>query len=321
VRPAASAESARVRGLRPARRRLDPWVPAGVLVEHERGPDGQTAPVVTVFLTGAECPFTCVFCDLWQHTLESPTPPGALPTQLRLALSDAALRASQPRRIKLYNASNFFEPRAVPSEDLPALAELLRPFEAVTVESHPRLVGETCLAFAERIDGRLEVAMGLETIHPQALMRLNKQTELADFSAAAALLRRAEIGVRAFVLVGAPFVPTEETVAWAVRSAAWALEQGAALVALIPVRSGNGELERLASANAFAPPSLAQLEATLEQSLGLGMVLADLWDAARLPGCTVCHGARVERLARMNLSGRPEPALRCAACAGSASAS
>jgi len=289
----------------------------GVLVEEERGPGGEVEPVLTVFLAGSECPFTCAFCDLWRYTIDQPTPPGALPTQLRLALADESVRRANPRRIKLYNASNFFEPRAVPPADLLVLADLLGPFAGVTVESHPRLVGDACFEFAARIPGRLEVAMGLETIHPEALPRLNKQASLADFSAAAGALRRAGIGVRAFVLVGTPFVPSEDGVAWAVRSAAWALEQGASVVALIPVRGDNGELERLAEAGDFTPPTLRVLEAALEGALrlGQGVVVADLWDALRLPGCAACRTSRIERLARMSRSGRVETSVSCGACA------
>jgi archaeosine synthase beta-subunit len=312
------AEASRIRALRPARERVDPWRPLDVLVEQERSAAGEVEPVLTVFLAGSECPFTCAFCDLWRHTLEQPTPPGALPSQLRLALTDERVRRASPRRIKLYNASNFFEPGAVPSSDLPVLAELLRPFSGVSVESHPRLIGDACFEFARRIPGRLEVAMGLETIHPRALPRLNKQASLDDFAAAADRLRRAHIGVRAFVLVGSPFVPAEEGVAWAVRSAAWALEQGADVVALIPVRGGNGELERLAAAGDFTPPTLRDLEQAFEGALALGqgVVIADLWDAARLPGCPACGPARIERLASMSLSGRFEAAAGCDACAG-----
>ena len=295
--------------------------PLGFLVEEERRPGGELEPVLTVFLAGSECPFTCVFCDLWRYTLDTPTPLGALPAQVRVALTDAAVRRANPRRIKLYNASNFFDPRAVPSSDLLVLADLLRPFAGVTVECHPRLVGDACLEFADRLQGRLEVAMGLETVHPEALARLNKRMSVDDFTRAAARLRRAQVEVRAFVLVGAPFVPREEGASWVVRSVAHALEQGAAVVALIPVRGGNGEMERLLASGAFHPPALRDLETALEGALGLGtgVVLADLWDAARLPACEVCRPPRLQRLGRMNRTGRVEPAVRCASCAESES--
>ena len=130
-------------------------------LELEREPDGSQRPCSSVFLVGAECPFTCIFCDLWRNTLEVATPEGELPRQLRAALG--ALPADRLRgRIKLYNASNFFDPRAVPPGDLDEIAELVAPFERVVVECHARLVGDTCLDFAERLGGRLELALGLE---------------------------------------------------------------------------------------------------------------------------------------------------------------
>jgi archaeosine synthase beta-subunit len=303
-----------VRSLRAPRRTIDPWRPISQLWEEERAPDGGSIPALTVFLAGAECPFTCVFCDLWQETLDGPTPPGALPAQLRQALAAAGPLPS-PAALKLYNASNFFEPRAVPIEDEDEILALAVPFARVTVECHPRLIGDRCLRFAGRLAGRLEVAMGLETIHPQALSKLNKGLTLEDFDRAAARLRRAGIGLRAFVLVGCPFVPPQETVDWAVRSAVHAFEQGAERVSLIPVRGGNGALEALLNAGDFTPPRLDHLEEALERCLDLpGIVTADLWDARRFAICAECAEGRIARLERMNRSGRPEPRVSCAVC-------
>lgn len=285
------------------KRKLDPWEPIGQLWEEERTPDGGLLPALTVFLAGAECPFSCVFCDLWKETLDGPTPAGALPTQLRKALAAAGL-LPHPAAVKLYNASNFFEPRAVPEEDEEEILALTAPFARVTVECHPRLIGDRCLRFAERLAGSLEVAMGLETVHPQALPRLNKGMTLGDFDRAAETLRRAGIGLRAFVLVAPPFVPVEEAVEWAVRSCIHAFEQGAERVSLIPLRGGN------------TPPRLDQLEEALENCLALdgGIVTADLWDARRFATCPQCADARLVRLDRMNRMGRIEPRTTCTGC-------
>ena len=99
-----------IRPQRVPKREIDPWAPIAQLWEEERTPDGRLLPALTVFLAGAECPFTCVFCDLWKETLDGPTPAGALPAQLRKALASAG-PLPQPAAVKLYNASNFFEPR------------------------------------------------------------------------------------------------------------------------------------------------------------------------------------------------------------------
>ncbi len=307
--------AARVRALRPPKPAVDPWQPLAVLWEEERRPEGGVGPVLTVFLAGAECPYTCVFCDLWRHTLDRPTPPGAIPAQLERALARAGPLPADPG-IKLYNASNFFDDRAVPPADDPVLSARLAPFPRVVVECHPRLVGERCLRFAAGLAGRLQVAMGLETVHPEALPRLGKAMTLDHFATAARRLRRHGVGVRAFVLVGAPFVPPAETVLWAERSAAWAFAQGVEHVSLVPVRGGNGALETLAARGEFAPPSPAAVEEAFARCLGLdgGVVTLDLWDLDRLLACPACREARMRRLARINRSGRPEPPVACGAC-------
>jgi archaeosine synthase beta-subunit len=304
-----------VRSLRAPKRPIDPWAPLGHLWEEERTRDGGVLPALTVFLAGAECPFTCVFCDLWRETLDGATPPGALPAQIRKAMT-AAGPFSGPAAVKLYNASNFFDPRAVPLEDEGEILELVAPFARVTVECHPRLVGDRCLRFAERLAGGLEVAMGLETVHPEILPRLDKGMTLADFDRAAEILRQSGIGLRAFVLLAPPFVPPEEAVDWAVRSAEHAFEQGAERVSLIPVREGNGALDVLRRTGDFHPPRLEQLEEALERCLALGIVTADLWDARRFASCPECAGARLDRLDRMNRAGRAEPRIACGVCKG-----
>ena len=323
-----SDSARRIRDLRPPRPEVDPWKPLGIVEEEERWPDGTTAPSLTVFLAGAECPFTCVFCDLWRFTLEGRTPLGVLPAQLRQALEewkDGQWKTEgggpgSRGRIKLYNASNFFDPRAVPREDLPELARLVEPFPHVTVENHPRLTDERCRDFQQRLTGRLEVALGLETIHPQALPRLNKRISVDDFDRAAERLAGWDLDLRVFVLVGSPFIPAAESLEWTVATVAHALDRGARLVALNPVRGGNGELERLAASGDLTLPTLGDLEDALDACLDLpgareAVVVADLWDVELLACCPECFRARTRRLRRLNLTGRPEPRIECGACA------
>jgi radical SAM enzyme (TIGR01210 family) len=286
------------------------------LVEEERRPDGTIEQSLTVFLAGAECPFTCSFCDLWRWTIDGPTPPGALTRQLESVLQ--ALDAPVADRLKLYNASNFFDQRAVPSEDLLGIATLAAPFAAVTVESHASTIGPTTLAFARQITGRLEVAVGLETIHPISAAQLNKRLDLARFDTAARFLSDNGVDLRVFVLLGAPYVGTDKSVAWTVRTVEYAVERGAFVVSIIPVRGGNGEMERLQALGQFTPPTLSQLEDALDGCLQFtsSVVTADLWDAERLPGCEQCGSERIARLQRLNVTGRAEPRIACTMCGG-----
>jgi radical SAM enzyme (TIGR01210 family) len=311
-----SAADRRIRSLRPPKPHVDPYVAHGMVLEEERRPDGRIERALTVFLAGAECPFTCSFCDLWRYTLDGPTPPGALVTQLERVLADLA--DPLPERLKLYTASNFFDRRAVPPVDLPALARLAEPFAAVTVESHASTIGPGVTVFARMLRGRLEVAMGLETIHPVAAERLNKRLTLSRFDSAAQSLAAGGIDVRAFVLLGAPHVAPEESVEWTVRTVEHAAAQGAAVVSIIPVRGGNGEMERLASLGAFTPPTLTQLEDALDgcAHISSAVVTADSWDVEKFARCEACLAARKARLCRINVSGRAEPRVLCDACGG-----
>jgi len=249
-------------------------------------------------------------------TLPGDTPRGAIPAQIRSALAELP----PARRIKLYNAGSFFDPRAIPPEDDAEIAGLLSGFDRVVVESHPALVNARCFAFAERLGpGRLEVAMGLETVHPEVLPRLNKGMSLDGFRQAGDRLAAHGIGLRAFVLAGLPWVASADQLTWVREAILFAFACGAGTVSLIPTRTGNGALEALSAQGDFAPPELGLLETALEAGLALqrGRVFADLWDLERLAACGECFGARRDRLASMNRLQRAEPPIRCAGCGAS----
>ncbi len=92
------------------------------------------------------------------------------------------------RHIKLYNSGNFFDHQAIPPEDYAAIADRVRAFETVIVENHPQLCGDDCLRFRDLLDGQLEIALGLETVHEQVLERLNKRMTLRDYERAVGFL-------------------------------------------------------------------------------------------------------------------------------------
>ena len=273
-----------------------------------------TRRALTVFLAGAECPFTCLFCDLWRHTIDGPTAPGAIPHQLSVALAEAG-DARADEAIKLYNASNFFDERAVPSADDPAIAAACEGFARVTIESHARLLGERAERFADSLPGRLEVALGLETIHPEVLPRLNKGMTLTHFEAAVAWCRERSIGVRAFVLVGLPWVAAAEYAEWAARSAEYAAKLGVDRVSLIPLRTGNGALDMLERNGHLEAVRLRHLEDAMSECLeragGAIVVEADTWDADRFASCAFCSTSRIERLAAANLRQEIGPPVLC----------
>ncbi|HYR45453.1 MAG TPA: radical SAM protein [Thermoanaerobaculia bacterium] len=291
---------------------VDPFRAVAAFVEDERTERGDIAPVATIFLANRECPWRCLMCDLWKNTTEQGVPPGAIPAQIHGAL--AALPAA--RRVKLYNSGSFFDPRAIPPEDHGEIASLLAGFERVIVESHPALVGDSCRRLRDLLDADLEVAMGLETAHPEALAMLNKRMTLADFRRAAQRLASDGIGLRVFVLLGLPLVPAAEAVFWVRRSLETAFDAGATAVTIIPTRTGNGALEALAEQGEFTTPALEDLEETVAFgiALGRGRVFADLWDLEKLRRCAACYPARAERLRVINRTQVVPPSVSCARC-------
>lgn len=328
--PAAAAARDRfILDRRPPRRPHDPWRAQGLVVENEPAADGTVARVATVFLTGRECPWRCVMCDLWQHTTESDTPPGAIAAQVGAARDSLERAREAVTQMKLYNAGSFFDPRAVPEADYDAVAARLTGLDRVIVESHPSLVGPRTSRFLEALERHrtvgmappaLEVAMGLETAHPDALEKLHKRMTVDGFVGAADRLRSLDVALRVFLLVSPPFVPDTEQDDWLLRSIDVACAAGASVVSLIPTRTGNGALDALAEDGSFRRPRLVDLERSLALAQDRmtspgGRVFADLWDLDRFSDCPYCLNERRERLRAMNLEQRYLPEVSCSNCA------
>jgi archaeosine synthase beta-subunit len=327
---------------RPEKNPVDPDRPYAFLIEPERSAAGEIVDVATVFLTNRECPFRCLMCDLWKNTTDAPVPPGAIPRQIDYALSRLApdrrtdsqsvppasatgertdcqsvLQRQRPRQIKLYNSGNFFDAKAIPREDHAAVAERVRTFETVIVENHPRLCSIECVRFRDRLETRLEVALGLETVHPQVLAGLNKQMTLDDFARAVEFLLGEEIDVRAFILLKPPPLSEAEGVEWALRSIEYAFSLGVGCCSVVPTRAGNGIMEILQRQGRFAPPRLASMESVLEEGIRIAAgtvrrrVFMDLWDVERFFPCPRCGPLRRYRLHWMNLAQEVLPPIEC----------
>lgn len=277
---------------------IDVRQPYAWLIEPERTRAGALEDVATVFISNRECPFRCLMCDLWKHTTIDRTPEGAVAEQVAWALR----QMPKPRHIKLYNAGNFFDVQAIPRRDRDEVARLVSGHETVIVECHPRLVGRESFEFAGRLRGRLEVAMGLETIDPAVMAILNKRMTLSHYADAARRLTDAGIGVRAFILLRGPTQSEAAGIEWARRSIEWAFDTGVECCAIIPTRAGNGAMDELAARGAFEPPRVDSLLAVLEHgvSLGIGRVFADLWDVRNRPGLTAADRSLIARMQHIN---------------------
>ena len=279
------------------------------MVEGERGNDGEIEQVATIFLTNKECPFQCLMCDLWKNTTTESVKPGEIPAQIEWALQ----RLPEASSIKLYNSGNFFDVNAIPVADYPAIAGLLQDYKRVIVENHPRLINKNTFRFQHLLKPQLEIAMGLETVHPGVLEKLNKKMTLEDFKRAVNSLNQHLIPTRAFILLKPPFLNESEGITWAQRSIDYAFKAGVQCCVVIPTRHGNGALSELSRRNLFSPPRLSSLENVIEYGIGLdsGRVLADLWDIELFSDCSKCLTQRKNRLHQMNLTQSILPQIPC----------
>jgi len=332
--------SEQLRALRPAKPDRDPYRHQGWVFDTEPDGFGATAQAITVFLTGSECRFTCSMCDLWQYTLYGETPEGSLPVQIQNALSECRptlpQALCQQRWLKLYNAANFFDRRNVPPNDLPSIAQLCSGMDRVIVENHAALfasrdVRESTLAFADSLDGQLEIAMGLETIDAGAMSRLNKRMTCEQFESACEFMRRHGIAIRAFVLLQPPGISPESAVDACVQACIAAWSWGVETCSIIPTRPGRGWLQSQQEQRLWQPPNAAQMEMAIDaaidwlkdhrsrSSLTAGerqpVVLSDLWDWEGVVGtCDACREARRNRLHAIHLQQSPIAPWNCPTC-------
>lgn len=283
---------------RPARNKIDPLRPYHWMVEKERNAIGEIQETGIIFIANRECSFKCLMCDLWKNTTTDSVPAGAIPEQIRWALE----QMPEIKQVKLYNSGSFFDERAIPVEDHGKIASLVSGFDTVIVEAHPKLIDRRCLEFNDMLNADLEVAIGLETVHPEVLQRLNKKMDVSDFVKAVKFLKRHHIRSRAFILLRPPFMTESEGVTWAKRSIDLAFDAGVECCTVIPVRPGNGAMDLLMKQGNFEKPSIDSLEEVLTYGINLnaGRVFADTWDLSQFSTCSHCLESRVNRLEQMN---------------------
>lgn len=299
-----SLDDAAVLRLRGPKAPVDARRAYGAFRETEVAANGALEDCGVVLITNRECPFRCIYCDLWTRTTDRTSDAGVVAAQIA-----AAIEAIGPvPHLKLYNAGSFFDERAIPAADRAVIARRVAAHRTVIVESHPAFLGEAAPRFAASIGGELEVAVGLETIDPAVLGRLNKKMSLDEARTAFRFLASNGIAARAFVMLRLPWQSEEEGVLWATRSIEWAFDQGARVVVVIPTRGGNGLMEKLREEGAFAPPRLESLVETVQRGLAMrrGRVFADLWGAAELATGEAAAAGRMRELEILNRTQRAD---------------
>ncbi len=224
--------------------------------------------------------------------------------------------------IKLYNSGSFFDRKSIPPQNYNSIANLVSAYSRVIVENHPRLCSSAVGDFQQLLGTQLEVALGVESVQPGLLRRLNKGMDRTDVDRAIGLLHSHQVTTRAFVLIRPPWNLESEAIRWTQLSIKHLCRLGVRHISLIPVRTGNGWMETLEHRGEFAPPSIPTVESLLEwgitekERLGHGetVITVDLWDWAPLGRCTACFERRRERMHAMNLTQQISPSVACTTC-------
>ncbi|HIN84676.1 MAG TPA: radical SAM protein [Phycisphaerales bacterium] len=241
----------------------------GAFSESELTRNGIVEDHNIILTTNKECSFRCVMCDLWKNTLDYRVKDGAVAKQVKDALNSLP----KAKHLKLYNAGSFFDRQSIPKPDTFEIADFIQEYETLIVEVHPKLISTPCFEFADYLQPQLEVAMGLETVDPDVLPRLNKSMTLDDFERATTALLERNIFVRAFILLRTPWQTEEEGIYWAKASIDFAQSIGVECCTVIPTRPGNGTVELTA-------PLPESLHEVVEYGIAKknGRVFGDSWD-------------------------------------------
>ncbi len=141
------------------------------------------------------------------------------------------------------------------------------------------LVPDRLQRFRDLINAPLEVAVGLETVQPRWLNRLEKQMSRDDFDRYARWLRNEGVDLRVFVIIGVPGVSASESIRWARLSVRHAIACGARHVSLIPARSGHGWNGRAEQLPKLSVDAILELQrAAIMDADGRAAITIDLWD-------------------------------------------
>ena len=204
-------------------------------------------------------------CDLWRFTTRDRHAGRRHPGPSRGGTHSLAERGEQISRVKLYNASNFFDPRAVPESDYGDIAAAtrrgLRAGDRRVASLAHRRPRRAVSRRARR--PRLEVAMGLETVHPAALDALNKRMTTEDFA------RRPTISVVAGCRSASSCSLRHHSCRRGTGrrgccSRSRLLKScGASVISLIPTRAGNGTMEALTAQKLFRAPTQEDVDRSM----------------------------------------------------------
>jgi radical SAM enzyme (TIGR01210 family) len=207
----------------------------------------------------------CTMCGYARDTLGRSATEEEIAQQVRSALRNYR---DEPY-VKIYTSGSFFDSREVPSR---ARREVARAFRGrarrLLVESLPEFLSEEELRdLREEFSGEVEVALGLESTQEEVLRHaVGKGEHVTHYLEGAALLRRAGVHPKAYLLLKPPYLTEREAIEDTVESVRRAAEHFETL-SINPVHIQGGTVtEHLFRRGLYRPPWLWSLKEVLERA-------------------------------------------------------
>lgn len=287
--------------------------PYGFFREFEWVNARQRRSISTLLITNRECPWRCTMCDLWKNTTDAPVGAPEIISQIQFGIS----KLPSSDWIKIYNSGSFFDLKAIPRDAWKPIAKMCHDYSHLIVENHPRLVSNKILEFQSYLKPSLEIAMGLETANEEILKKLNKGFTLTDFRKSCNFLRKANIKIRAFILIAPPWTQSHsQAVNDVISSCKFAEECGIDQISLIPTRGDSGFMKKLQLSGEFIPFHSELIEDAFDGAITsfTNRCHLDTWDLNKFFDCHSCKTERISRIERINQHQSISQRISCSDC-------
>ncbi len=249
----------------------------------------------------------CTMCGYAGDTPLRPPTEEELLAQVRHVGS----RRGDARWVKLYTSGSMLDPGEVPPSVLEAVVAAFGDGDMLTVESRAEHITR------DRVEAlgdasRREVAIGMESACDAVLSRsVHKGMTLEDFQRAAAVVKDAGANLRAYILLGPPFLTEAEAVEDNVEAALAAAEAGADVISINPVSiHGDTLVDFLHFRGEYEPPwlwSVVQVIQRVQPLLPSGTrIVSSPTAGGKVRGahnCGDCDGAVLKAIEFHRLSG------------------
>ncbi|MCS4540911.1 MAG: hypothetical protein HY929_01100 [Euryarchaeota archaeon] len=286
ARPAKFNYDELVRGFRTQKNTRPVSEPVAYWVENEVLYDKRSHPVGTIILNTKECPYACTMCGYWKDSLDFTPSHEALIDQVKFALG----KLREIDAIKIYNSGSFFDDEAVPPAVRNEIANLVKDIKLVTVESRWNYISDQAIDFANKLNGALEVAIGLEVADNKKLAQINKKMTCKTFKKTVTFLEGNGIYVKAYMLVKPPFTTEKQAFLLGRQTIDFAFDCGIYTLSILPTAVMDGFIDHLAQTEFFKPPNLWTVYKLVQYALQkrFERVLVDTSDLEQLVKCKNC---------------------------------